>query len=153
MEESRTIQDQKFPTIPKVHTTEFGGVKYDVRKLEAAAASLPVQNFDLSNKIVLAPILEGKYWRDTEGNSIGPADIITAFEENDRDLDRVLEVHPVWSEHIGKIRQVNYRTPLIVHKGQIIDGIHRLTKAVCEDAKTIPYREFDSLPSDTVYKE
>lgn len=138
-------------TEAKSHLTQFGGKQYDVRKLEAAAKSLPIRQFDLSNRDVLEPILKGKYWKDSNGNSIGPNDLLAAFEENKRDWSKVAEAHPEWSEHIAKTMRVNYEMPVLVHDGNLIDGIHRLTKALSENSPTLPIKILDELPSEAEY--
>jgi hypothetical protein len=138
---------------PKPHLTHFGGLNYDVRKLEAIAQSLPDKTFDLADSRSLEPIIEGKYWKDTEGASIGPSDLISAFHENGRNWQQVLAGHPTWSEHVAKLRRVSYATPVLVYKGHVIDGIHRLTKALCDGVEGIPFKELDELPAAAIHAD
>ncbi len=67
----------------KRHTAKFGEKSYDVYKLIAASESLPVQKFNLSDHSVLEDILKGKYWNNADSESIGPSDLLEAFEQND----------------------------------------------------------------------
>ncbi len=137
----------------KPHLTHFGGKNYDVRKLEAVAESLPTEQFDLSNTAALEPILKGKYWKDADGNSIGPSDLLDAFAVCGQDWEKVEKAHPEWAHHIAKTRRVNYETPVLVHNNTLIDGIHRLTKALSEGATTLPMKVFEQLPTDAEYNE
>lgn len=63
------------------------------------------------------------------------------------------EAHPEWSVHIDKVIGVDYRLPALVHSGHLIDCVHRLTKALSENAQTLPVKILDELPSSAEYPE
>ncbi|MCX6780628.1 MAG: hypothetical protein NT003_00700 [Candidatus Magasanikbacteria bacterium] len=136
---------------PKPHLTQIDGRTYDVRKLESSAALLPTNHFDLTKWNTLQSVIDGKYWNDTNGAALGPKDLIEAYGTSESNWSEVLKKHPSWSEHVAKIQRVSYQTPVLVYKGNIIDGIHRLTKALLENAASIPYKNLDRLPADAEY--
>ncbi len=150
MTESQTpCPDQLVQT--KRHTAEFDGRQYDVYKLIAASESLPVQRFDLSDRSLLKDILKGRYWNDANGESIGPSDLLEAFEQNHRDWKTVCEIYPAWTEHVKKIMHSDTQFPILLHRRVIIDGMHRLTKAISEGTGSLPAKEFvEHLSEDAV---
>ncbi len=161
MSESYTPQEARNLTVPDTtparkeepHLTQYGGRQYNVDMLEAAAAQLPTTEFSLIDRDPLKDTLESKYWNTTDGQSIGPSDLLTAFDRNNRDWGEVRRAHPTWSVHVDKIMGVNYRIPALVYNGHLIDGIHRLTKALAENAQTLPVKVLTELPSEAEYIE
>ena len=137
----------------KPHLTQFGGKQYDVGQLETVAEQIPTTEFPLGDRAALEDILESKYWNTSDGQSIGPSDLLAAFTESGDDWSKVKEVHPEWSVHVDKVIGVDYRLPALVHGGHLIDGIHRLTKALSENAPTLPVKILDELPSSAEYSE
>lgn len=134
------------------HLTRYGDKTYDVRQLELAARHLPEQAFDLSRVDELKPILEGKYWKDSDGKDIGPSDLLEAYRELG-DWEAVRLAHPGWEKHIAKVERVNYQIPVLVYEGNLIDGIHRLTKALVEGATSLPMKVLPGLPTEAEYIE
>ncbi len=139
--------------IKKPHLTEFGGKRYDVGKLEESAEQLPTTEFPLGDRAALEDTLKSKHWNTTDGESIGPSDLLDAFEQSGRDWQRVKEDHPEWSVHVDKVMGVDYQIPSLLHDGHLIDGVHRLTKALSENAQTLPVKDLDELPASAEYSE
>ena len=137
----------------KPHLTQFGGKQYDVGKLEVLAEQLPTTEYPLGDRAALEDILESKYWNTSDGQSIGPSDLLAAFEQSRGDWSKVKEAHPEWSVHVDKVMGVDYRLPALVHDGHLIDGIHRLIRALSENALTLPVKVLDELPSSAEYSE
>jgi len=135
----------------KPHLTQFVGKKYDVRKLQIIAEAIPTTEFPLTDSLAVTDILQSKFWKSSNGDSIGPSDLLAAFEESNRDWTEVRKSHPEWSVHLDKLIRVNYRTPALVHAGHLIDGLHRLTKAIADKAPTLPVKVLTELPFDTEY--
>ncbi len=149
---SFTVPDTSKPQ-EKPHLTQFGGKQYDVGKLEAIAAQIPTTEFPLGDRAALEDLLNSKYWNTSDGQSIGPSDLLAAFEQHGGDWSKVKESHPAWSVHVDKVMGVDYRLPALVYAGHLIDGIHRLTKALSEKAPTLPVKILDELPSSAEYSE
>lgn len=147
-----SIETKSHPddALTKPHLTNVDGKQYDVRRLEQAAEQLPIQEFDLSDPTV-TNIVQGKYWETTTGASIGPGDLLDAYAACDRNWDTVEQQHPDWTVHVKKIQRVDYQTPILVYRGTVIDGIHRLTKALSENCSTIPIKVIETLPEDAEY--
>jgi len=137
----------------KPHLTQFGGKQYEVGKLKSVAEQLPTTEYPLGDRSALEDILESKYWNTSDGQSIGPSDLLAAFEQSGGDWNKVKEAHLEWSVHVDKVMRVDYRFPSLMHDGHLIDGIHRLTKALSENALTLPVKVLDELPSSTEYSE
>lgn len=141
------VQSQKKP-----HLTQYDGKQYDVHMLEAYADTLPTVQFSLGNQATVKDIVQNKYWRTPTGESIGPSDLLDEYDALG-DWDLVLTAHPDWAVHVNKVKGVDYTRPALVYEGHLIDGIHRLTKALSEGAETFPVNILDTLPEDAEFIE
>jgi len=133
------------------HLTEVGGKTYNVDLLEQSATELKPEYFDLQNRDALEDILESKYWKDENGNFLGPSDVIRVFNDCGHDWEQVLQRKPEWRLHIEKIRNVPLNLPALVYQGVLIDGIHRFTRALCEGHASLLVKVLPELPSNAVY--
>ena len=129
----------------RFETTKVDGIIYDVRELEQAAEELAIVERNLNE--FEETVAEGHhYWLDTNGNTLGPCDILRDWE--------AAQKTSAWSEHVATIKKANFDSPIWVTKdGYVFNGLHRLTAAFLQHRPTIKIRIFDSLPSSAQVKE
>ncbi len=127
------------------HTAEIGDYVYDIYKLRPYAESLPVQSIPLA--VFESRVAPGEYyWHDTEGNWLGPHQLLEDWE--------AAQKNPLWAKHVEKIKRVNADTPIwVINNSEVIDGMHRLTKAFLEKRTEINCRFWTSLPEEAIVKE
>lgn len=141
------------PPEPKLDLTQFGDKQYDVSALEyAAQQTKEIQHLNISDPAAIADVLHSKYWRTSSGESIGPSDLLAAYTET-RDWMQVIEQHPTWKEHVEKVLAADKHQeyPVLLYQGTLIDGIHRLTRAVADRAPSIPAYVLAELPAEAEY--
>lgn len=125
-------------------TTKVNGVIYDVRKLEALAEQLPIQEAPTEQfRVIASP--GHHYWMDKNGQPLGPYDILQNWE--------AAQNNPAWSEHVATIKRANLDRPLWVTKDvesdhDVFNGLHRLTRAFIDKTPTVKIRVFENLPED-----
>jgi len=130
----------------KVHTASFGDTTYNVDRLIELSEKLPTTNFDISDESRLEDMLYSKYWHISDGSDIGPSDLLDAYTAAGNDWNAAAEAHPEWKTHIEKVQRADYSYPMLVYQDQIIDGIHRLVKALSEKAAHLPAKIIEELP-------
>lgn len=132
------------------HAADFGDHKLDVYKLIHLAEQLKEETIDLDD---LGGNLYGMYQKDANDQWLGPRQFIEAYKATP-DFDAIIEKHPEWSYEIGKLRNTDYEGyPILLIGDTVIDGMHRLTKAYIEGAKTIRVKKFEDLPKETIIAE
>ena len=126
-----------------IETTAVGDKIYDAEKLNQFAEALPEETLPLDS-FTEAIDEDHTYWIDQEGNPLGPADIL-------RDWQRAQE-NPAWAEHIAIIRGANLNRPIWIHKEsrQVINGVHRLTRAFLDRLPEIKAKVFENLPDSAI---
>ncbi len=130
------------------HTARVRGKLYDAHKLIDAAENLPVEVVPISTFDELKG--EAACWTDKEGNRLGPKQLLELAEEYSGDFNAMLLAKPEWEQHIVSLRDADYKTyPLLVEGDHnVIDGMHRLTRAWIDKAKEIKIKRFDKLPAE-----
>ncbi len=129
------------------HTADHKGTTYDVYKLMEAAEALqeetvPIETFDA--------LKQQKYWHDNKGEWLGPSDIIELANRHNGNWNAMLLSNLDWAEHIKGTQAADYQTHhiLVVGENEVIDGMHRLTKAWVDGATEIRIKRFESLPPE-----
>ena len=125
------------------HTTEFEGMTIDVYKLISFAeqeepVTLPIAQFENTK--------QNNYWHDSHGEWLGPQDVISlvASVEDPHTLMQDESIDIELRRHIKKVLAADYRSyPIITIKGEVKDGMHRLTKAFIDGADSIDVKSFD----------
>jgi hypothetical protein len=133
------------------HTAEFEGEIIDVYKLISLAEqvepiSLPVSQFENTK--------QNNYWHDSHGGWLGPQNIIDAVTSVDDPLtlihDESIDIE--LRNHIQKVLDADYKSyPIIIIKGEVKDGMHRLTKAFIDGVDSIDVKNFDDLPEGLIF--
>lgn len=85
-------------------------------------------------------------WPDEELAS-SPAEIIDEYRRLSQSLSSVLEIHPEWADRIQRIHRANYSHPILIYKGVIIDGLHRVLHAIIAGEESIQAHVLEELPS------
>lgn len=125
-------------------TTKVNGVIYDVRKLEALAEQLPIQEAPTEQfNTIVGP--SHHYWLDANGQPLGPYDILKDWE--------AAQNNPAWAEHVATIKRANLNRPLWVTRTpesdqDVFNGLHRLTRAFIDKVPTVKIRVFEAIPDD-----
>lgn len=136
------------------HTAEYGNQIYDIYKLIHLSEHLPEEGVPLER---LSHMQDGNYWKDEKGEWLGPHHILAAAKKYHGDIDwsQIIQDNPDWATELEKIRNSDYRTNplLVIGEDFVIDGMHRLTKALLENASEIKIKRFDTLPNEAIYEE
>ena len=135
------------------HFAYINGKVYDVYKLIELAKTIepkiiPTATFD--NK------KGGKFWNVEGEQRIGPSDIITTLEGDEKiDWDNLVKKHPEWEEHIESIKNADYdKYPIMyTEKDLVVDGMHRLTKAWIDKVEELKAKHIEELPDSALYKK
>jgi len=131
------------------HTADFEGHTIDVFKLINLAESLEVEDVELDG--LQDCIDNNKNWHDKNGNWLGAREIVDEAKKYNGNLDKVIANYPEWQDEIEKIKQADYQThPLLFIGDNIIDGMHRLTKAWIDGAGVIRVKRFKELPEKAI---
>jgi hypothetical protein len=130
-------------------TTKVNGVIYDVRKLEALAEQLPIQEVPTEQlRDIASP--GHHYWMDKNGHPLGPYDIIQDWA--------AAQNNPAWEEHVATIKRADLDRPLWVTKDEesdhdVFNGLHRLTRAFIDKVPAVKVRVFENLPESAKVRE
>lgn len=138
-------------TSQESHTAEFEGKTIDVYKLIRLAEQvepipIPVAQFENTK--------QNNYWHDSHGQWLGPQDVIDAVNgvEDPYTLLHDESIDIELRRHIKKVLDSDYNSyPIIIIKGEVKDGMHRLTKAFIDCADSIDVKNFDNLPDGLIF--
>jgi hypothetical protein len=143
------------PPLPKEskegnsHTADFEGRLVDVYKLIHFAEVLPEETMPIAE---LEDTLNGYYWKDKNNDWLGPRQILEAIGNHTGTVnwEEIIQNYPAWEDEINKIKRADYQTHpiLIIGKSDVIDGMHRLTKAKIDGTQQIKIKRFQSMPEN-----
>lgn len=131
-------------------TARVDGATIDVDRLIASASEFPEERVPAENLLDFGSHDRG--WSTTEGDIIGPKQIIQLAEMHQADFEQMIGAQPTWKEHICRVRDADLDVPiLITTEGSLIDGAHRVTKMLIEHRGDIVVRRVpvDILPNFT----
>lgn len=137
------------------HTAEFEGKVYDVLKIIKIAQELPITEIPVAE---LEKMNEGKYWHGKNGEWLGPEDILDLYDKAEGNWNAMLLKNPNAVDHIMGVKEADYhKHPLILvgpeANSWVIDGMHRLTRALIDRVSTIKARRLEKLPEEAVISE
>ncbi|MBI4022691.1 ParB N-terminal domain-containing protein [Candidatus Berkelbacteria bacterium] len=123
-------------------TTSIAGTVYRIADLRPIADRLPTV------EVAIGQLREAAgpghtYWIDRAGHHIGPDDLLKDWEAAKR--------HPDWADHVATIEQADLTDPIWLYEdGSIIDGVHRLTRALRDGVEQVPVKYFQAsdLPKE-----
>ncbi len=125
------------------HTVTSNGVEYDVYKLIECASTIQPKRFAIQD--FEDEMLEEACWTDSNNNAISPRDLMRAYVHH-KSWSRIEDLHPSWHTHIAKVIDADYSFPILMYEQEIIDGMHRLVKAVSEGQTYIMVRTLEHMP-------
>jgi hypothetical protein len=131
------------------HTLYLSGVEYDVFKLIRLTANVRPIWMDLIE--LKDHLLTEECWTDTNEVRFSPQQVLNAYRKL-RSWRNVLLDYPTWVEHVEKIRQAEYRYPVLMYQGEVIDGMHRILHAIADGVAAIPVRVLKELPKEALVK-
>ncbi|MEN9613840.1 MAG: hypothetical protein RLZZ347_147 [Candidatus Parcubacteria bacterium] len=143
-------QEKPFPTesVPNdAHVFTLNDKEYDVYKLIDYANGLETVQLELAT--LREQVFGEKCWDGTNSITFSPKDLLDCYVSLGS-WEAVRSTHPEWSEHIDKTTRAEYRFPILMYNGAIIDGMHRLIRAITEKAPTIPAKILNTLPDKTL---
>ena len=124
-------------------TTEVEGKIYNAHLLDVSARDLPVQEI-ATEQLAQAIDPTHSYWLDAEGNHFGPHHLLIDWNKAQK--------RERWKSHVENVKQADLANPIWIYRptGQVINGVHRLTRAFLEHQPTIPVKYFDDLPIEAL---
>ena len=127
--------------IHDVETTDWNGKRYDARALENWAEQFPEEIVSLES---LRGCVGEEHlcWNDEQGEKLGPSQILKDWEAAKR--------NPAWAKHTYGVEHANLNNPIWIIKSgnaiEVVNGVHRLTRALIENKEEIKVRILPSLP-------
>ena len=131
------------------HSLTINGAEYDVYKLIHLTSEVPSTEIKLSGSE--EKLFEGVWWSDNNKNKFLPKDLLSEFNKAGS-WKTILAAHPEWKDHIKKVQEADYSHPILIHNNYVLDGIHRLIKAITEKANYISAKILDHLPEEAKIK-
>lgn len=129
------------------HTYTTNGVSYDIAKLIKYTDNLRAHEVDMR---YLIHNLHNKSWSD-ENKTYKDGETVDLFSPIDALLD---SINPRSTRHRQRIAEAEMHYPIIIDSYEnVIDGLHRLTKAFLLNHNTIRCFVLDKLPEECIYVE
>lgn len=97
--------------------------------------------------------LNSQGWEEDSQTGSSPSKILNEYRRLSNDLSRVLEKHPEWADRISRIMEADYSHPILMYKGTIIDGLHRILHAILEGEESIQVHYLEALNSEAFVTE
>ncbi len=122
-----------------------GGAEYDVYKLvhlTQETQPIKIKITDIENKIFV-----GVWWSDNNERKFSPKDLLDEYDKI-KSWKEIENAHPEWKDHIKKVLEADYTHPILMHRDYVLDGMHRLIKAITEKVDCIPVKVLDQLPEE-----
>ncbi len=119
------------------HTANINGIAHDIYKMQPFAEHLPVAIVPIA-QFAESTDAGNSFWTDSEGNSFLLGDILQDWEASKQ--------NPLWTEHVKKIENADLSYPIwVINNNHVIDGMHRLVKAMLDKEVGIKVRFVDDI--------
>ncbi len=132
------------------HTASHDNGEIDIYKLIHLMEQYPVTEVSIAT---LAPQLLDKCWRDIQGKDISPQEVIEKYTQASGDSEKLLMMAPEFRTHIEQIHHADLSHPIIINRDNVLDGMHRLAKAVMQNKTTIQAKMIDTIPEEVLVKK
>ncbi len=127
--------------------SRFNEIRYDVYKLIHATESMPRTTIATST---FNESLADEGWTDKNDKRISAQDVIDVIKQYGYEGARA--ARPELAQHIRQIEEADYSFPVRIYDGHIVDGWHRLSKAILEDVEEIPAIVLTEIPESVRLK-
>ena len=145
-----SLEFPKESILGHAHTLRRGGVTYDVYKLIDLAKDVPVTTEKVAKLNNIG--LEDLCWTDLNEIRFSPGELLEAYRKSGS-LESLAINHPEFGVHIKRIRKADYSHPILMFEGDVIDGMHRLVKAIIDSVEFIPVKTITELPTQAIYNK
>ncbi len=148
-----TIEQSSLPiesTSGDSHTRTLNEHRYDVYKLIDLARSFG--SAEISVASIDRSAFEDRCWDDTNERLFSPNELLDSYRSLGS-WNAVEAVHPEWKEHTKRVEGADLAHPILIYKDEVIDGMHRLVKALSEGRPSILAKHFEALPDEALYIE
>ncbi len=125
----------------------LGSEHLDLYFIRNFVTELPPEEIPLNS---LLPQLESQSWEEPEANS--PLEVLHEYNRLSEDTSEVLAEHPEWTDRLKRIEEADYAYPILIYKGVIIDGLHRVIHAAMDKRQTISAHVLTTLPSEAYFE-
>lgn len=129
-----------------MHTTTVFGKRYNVFTLWEFARQLPVETVSVS--------LFDKYREETDcwGN-LGPKNLLGLVSLYGVHYNTMVLAQPSWASHIRRVQYCSNEYPLLVlGEDDVLDGMHRLTRAWIDGIQEIKIQRFLRMPKSAIVR-
>ena len=93
--------------------------------------------------------LDDECWDDENGNLTTPRKVLEAIQSVRGNYGDAMRNHPLLLDHIAAIKEADPNYPILLGPdGTVIDGAHRVIKALLNGASDVPIRRFETMPED-----
>ncbi len=146
--EKRSLPVESTPGDSHTHTSNDH--RYDVYKLIELAR--PFESSEIPIASIGQAALEDRCWDDLNEALFSPKQFLDSYESAGS-WAALETAHPEWKEHIKRVAQADLSHPILICKDEMLDGMHRLIRALSEGRTSILAKHFDALPDEALYTE
>ncbi len=116
-------------------TVNVNGLNIDIYRLVPFIDGMETQSFDVDS--LTETDKDAKYFTDANGNGLSLKEIIEEYRRTP-DFDEIIKNHPEWRGEIERVKKADYTNhPIIFLEHDLLDGAHRLTKALIDGVKEV----------------
>lgn len=129
------------------HHLQHNEIEADVYKLIHLLKDVPETQFPIT---AFQNELTRDCWTDTAGKRITPQQFLDAYKAVG--AEGIAVHYPTLSKHANQVAEADYLFPIIVLGDHILDGTHRLVKAILENQTTIKAKVITEIPQEAIVK-
>ncbi len=144
MSERRPNKLPEQSTRENVDVFTLGEEHLDLHRIRNLSSELPATDIPIAS---LDTQVRSQSWDDESATDISPSNFLDEIQ-HDLSLLQILNAHPNWENRIRRIQMADYSHPILIYKGVIIDGLHRILHARIDGKETVLAHNLDSLPAD-----
>ncbi len=138
------MDDEKcdFELKRKKQTARIGGMVIDVDRLISDENLFADHIMTAGNFLNFRSHNRG--WKLSNGEDIGPKQLIDLAETCRGDYSMMMSCEPMWSDHILRVQNADVSRPILMTEdGSVIDGAHRIARMFIEHIAHIPAKIVD----------
>jgi len=132
------------------HVFSSDGLEVDVYRLIHLTETIPVVEVSVEK---LSGVLDEPCWSDGKDKTISPKVVMQIYEKANRNMEFLSQQYPHLIKQIQRIVHADLSHPIIVLEGRVVDGAHRLAKAILQGDSTIKAKVLESIPEEAILKK